>query len=125
MALSRSPDELTLLHNPRCSKSRALKAALEERGMPFLERNYLEAPLSRDELDDLRGRLDLGPEGVRAMVRAGEPQFAAAGLTRDSGEEQLLDAIASHPELLQRPVLVRGERAAIGRPTPDPALDLL
>ena len=114
--------ETTLLHNPRCSKSRALKAALDERGVAYDERLYLEAPLSVDELEVLRARLDLP---ALAMVRTKEAAFAEAGLDRSSSEAELLAAIAAHPVLLERPVLVVGERAAIGRPTPDAALALL
>lgn len=103
----------TLLHNPHCSKSRAAKALLEERGIAFDVRLYLEEPLSRAELDELRERLG---RPAREWVRAAEPAFAACGLTMESHERALLDAIAAHPELLERPILVAGERATIGRP---------
>src|SRR5262245_45371859 len=104
---------LVLLHNPRCSKSRAAKGLLEERGIAFSVRLYLEAPLSRAELGELRRRL---ARPAREWVRAGESAFAAAGLDASSGDEALLDAIAAHPILLERPILVRGERAVVGRP---------
>jgi arsenate reductase len=110
-----------LLHNPRCSKSRAAKALLEERGVPFEVRLYLEAPLTRAELAALARRLG---RPAREWVRRGEAAFAAAGLRPDSDEDAVLDAIAAHPELLERPILVHGERAVVGRP-PERVLDLL
>ena len=117
------PDARTLLliHNPRCSKSRAAKALLEERGARFELRLYLEDPLSRDELTELRHRIG---RPAREWVRRGEPAFAAAGLASESDDAALLDAIAQHPELLERPILVRGERAVLGRP-PERILELL
>lgn len=117
-----SADDVVLLHNPRCSKSRALKVALEQRGVAFRERLYLEEPLSRDELDALRAKLG-GDAG--AMVRRKEAEYAEAGLDAGSDADALLDAIARIPKLMERPVLVRGDRAAIGRPSPIAALDIL
>jgi arsenate reductase len=111
----------TLLHNPRCSKSRAAKALLEERGVAFTVRLYLEEPLSRAELADLARRLG---RPAREWVRRGEPAFAAAGLGPASGDAAVLDAIAAHPELLERPIGVLGERAVLGRP-PERILELL
>lgn len=113
-------DRLLLLHNPRCSKSRAARALLEARSVPFEERRYLETPLTREELADLRERLD--PDA--AWVRRGEPAWAEAGLPSEPGPDALLDAIAAHPILLERPILVRGPRAVVGRP-PERLLELL
>lgn len=114
-------DRLLLLVNPSCSKCRAAVALLEERGLSFEERRYLEAPLGRAELDDLCARLDLPPS---AFVRRGEPAFAEAGLSEASTAAEILDAIAAHPILLERPILVRGPRARVGRP-PERLLELL
>lgn len=119
--LPASDDELLLLHNPRCSKCRAARALLEERGVVFQERRYLEEPLSRAELEALRERLGAP---VLAWTRTGEAAFAEAGLDAGASDEALLDALASHPSLLQRPVLVRGRRAVVGRP-PEKLLELL
>jgi arsenate reductase len=121
MALPDDPDALLLLHNPRCSKSREAKALLEERGAEFQLRLYLEDPLSRLELAELARRLE---RPAREWVRRGEPAFAAAGLGPASGERELLDALAKHPALLERPILVRGPRAVVGRP-PERVLELL
>jgi arsenate reductase (glutaredoxin) len=116
-----APDALLLLHNPRCSKSRAARALLLERGVDFAERRYLEEPLTRQELADLALRLTAPPS---LWIRRGEPAFAEAGLAGESSEERLLDALAAHPALLERPILIRGRRAVVGRP-PERVLELL
>jgi len=107
-----SDDSLLLLHNPRCSKSRAAKALLEAQGAEFALRLYLEEPLSRAELDELARRLG---RPVRDWVRRGEAAFQAADLG-DAADSELLDAVAAHPILLERPIAVRGTRAVVGRP---------
>lgn len=104
---------LVLLHNPRCSKSRAARALLEERGVAFRERRYLEEPLSRTELEDLRRRLG---RPVTEWIRRGEPAWAEAGLCDASSEAELLDAIAAAPVLLERPIFIHGDRALLARP---------
>lgn len=121
MALSRSPDRVLLLHNPRCSKSRTARALLEARGIPFEERLYLDAPLSREELEDLRERLSRPPW---EWLRRGEAVWRQLGLSQDSEPAALLDAMASHPILMERPILVLGDRAVVGRPT-DAAAEFL
>jgi arsenate reductase len=121
MGLPETDGDLLLLHNPRCSKSRAVRTLLEERGTTFQERRYLEEPLSLAELSELRVRLD---QPVEKWVRRGEPAFAEAGLPADASEERLLDALATHPILLERPILIRGRRAVVGRP-PERVLELL
>jgi len=114
-------DPLTLLHNPRCSKSRAARALLEERGVAFEERRYLEQPLTRAELEGLWRKLG---RPAREWVRRGEAAWAEAGLDERSSDDAILDAMARHPILIERPILVRGERAVLGRP-PEALLELL
>ncbi len=115
-ALPRSDDEIVLLHNPRCSKSRAALALLEERGVTFAERRYLEEPLSRAELEDLAKRLG---RPVGAWARRKEAAWAEAGLGAEADDAEIAAAMAEHPILMERPILVRGPRAAIGRPPED------
>lgn len=110
-----------LLHNPRCSKSRAAKQLLEQEQVEFEERRYLERPLGRDELQALAERLGLHP---REWVRAGERRYAELGLRPDLPAAALLDALAAHPELLERPILVTARAARVGRP-PERVLELL
>lgn len=116
MSLPRSDDEILILHNPRCSKSRAALALLAESGHAFEERRYLDEPLNVDELSALCDRL-----GVRAseLVRRGEDDYARAGLDAHSTEDEVLAALARFPRLLQRPIVVRGGRAVVGRPPED------
>jgi len=110
-----------LLHNPRCSKSRAAHALLEERGVEFRERRYLDEPLDAEELADLQEKLGAEPS---AWVRKGESAFEEAGLSEGSAPDALLGAMADHPILIERPILVRGARAVVGRP-PERILELL
>lgn len=121
MNLPSAGGELLLLHNPRCSKSRQARQLLEERGVAFRERRYLEDPLSRAELEELRARLG---RPAAEWTRTGESAFAEAGLTGAATDDALLDALATHPILIERPILVAASRAIVGRP-PEGVLELL
>lgn len=121
MALPQSDREVVLLHNPRCSKSRAALALLEERGLPFVVRRYLDDPLSKAELDELARRLGRPP---REWIRSKEAAYTDAGLSDRSAADELVAAMAAAPILMERPILIRGERAAVGRP-PETILSLL
>ena len=112
MALPDS-DTVVLLHNPRGSKSRAVRALLEERGTVFDERCYLEDPLSREELEELGRRLARPP---REWVRGGEAAWQETGIGPEADEGSLLEAVAAHPILMERPIVIRGRRAIVGRP---------
>ncbi len=121
MLLPASDDELLLLHNPRCSKSRATLALLEEKGVAFAVREYLKDPLSKEELASLVERLG---RPVSDLIRKQEAAFREAGCSAESSDDEILAATASAPILMERPILVRGSRAAIGRP-PEDVLELL
>lgn len=120
MPLPQNPDETVLLHNPRCSKSRATLALLEAHGTSFTTRLYLDDPLNRTELEELAKRL--GRAAIE-WTRTGQAEFKAAGLSKDSSEQALFEAMAAAPILMERPVVIRGEQAAIGRP-PEAVLEL-
>jgi len=113
-------DEVLLLHNARCSKSRATQALLEEHGHAFQLRFYLEEPLTREELEELRSRLG---RPVHEWIRRGEAAYAEAGLGDNPSEAELLDAMAEHPILVERPIVIRGAAARVGRP-PSAVLEL-
>ena len=114
--------DLTLYHNPRCSKSRGALELLEARGLTPTVVRYLETPPTADELTDLLARLNLS---ARQLLRSGEDEYKALNLA-DSGltDAQLIDAMAAHPKLIERPILVAGDKAVIGRP-PEKVLEIL
>ena len=109
-------DDVLLLHNPRCSKSRTTKALLEEKGIAFTERLYLQDPLDASELAELAKRLG---RPVREWTRKGESAFREAGLDAGAADAPLIEAIAGTPVLMERPIVVRGEQARVGRPPTD------
>jgi arsenate reductase len=106
-------ERLTIYHNPRCSKSRAALAILQAHEVPLRIIEYLKQPPSRAELAGLRKKLGCSPA---EWIRRKEPEYKQAGLGAKSTEEQLLDAMAKHPILIERPIVVRGNRAILGRP---------
>lgn len=111
-----------LYHNPRCSKSRAALELLRARGHDPEVVPYLDSPPDRATLAWLAARIE---GGARAMLRTGEPEYRDLGLADPGlGEEALVDAMARHPRLIERPIYVVGERAVVGRPT-ERILDLL
>ena len=116
MALPTSNDEILLLHNPKCSKSRATLGLLEERGVAFQTRLYLENPLGQEELADLGQRLG---KPALEFTRSKQGEFANAALDASSSEAEIFVAMAVEPILMERPILIRGDRAAIGRPPED------
>ena len=115
-------DSSALLHNPRCSKSRAALELLRQHGVSPRIVSYLDAPPSADELRALLRQLGLP---ARDLLRSGEPEYTALELADPAlGDEQLIAAMAAHPRLIERPVFVHGGRAVIGRP-PERVLELL
>ena len=114
-------DRWTIWTNPRCSKSRGAEALLAERGIEVDKVRYLDTPPSREELERVLALL--GTDDPRAITRTGESTYAELGLA-GADRDQLLDALAEHPELIERPVVVRGERAVVARP-PERLLELL
>lgn len=113
---------MKLYHNTRCSKSRGALELLEARGLQPEVVYYLETPPSPAELRELLRMLGTG---ARGLLRTGEPEYAELGLGDPSlGEDALIDAMAAHPKLIERPVFVHAGRAVIGRP-PERVLELL
>ena len=113
--------EATFYNNPACSKCRTVSGILAERGVEPDVVEYLQAPPDRAALERLL-RL-LGTDDPGTIVRRDEPAYAELGLD-GAGRDAVLDAIAAHPELLQRPIVVVGERAVVARP-PERVLELL
>jgi arsenate reductase (glutaredoxin) len=111
----------SLYFNPSCSKCRTANALLRDHGVDATLVRYLDRPPSVPELRDLMTLL--GVADPRSMMRTGEAVYSELDLADVSGDG-LLEAIARHPILLERPILVRGDRAVIARP-PERILDLL
>jgi arsenate reductase (glutaredoxin) len=105
--------EVTVWHNPRCSKSRGACGLLEERDLDVEVRRYLDEPPSRSELEDVLARLGL--DDPRQMMRTGERVYRELDLA-DAGRDELLAAMVEHPILIERPIVIRGDRAVIARP---------
>ncbi|MGD8340852.1 MAG: arsenate reductase (glutaredoxin) [Gammaproteobacteria bacterium] len=110
----------TIYHNPRCSKSRATLALLEDIGADIEIIEYLKTPPTADEIRTILTRLGLAAADV---VRTGEAPFKDSGLALDSDEDDLIELIAREPIVLQRPIVVVGTKARIGRP-PEQVLEL-
>ncbi|GFM72481.1 arsenate reductase [Pseudomonas cichorii] len=114
--------DLKLYHNPRCSKSRGALELLQARGLTPDIVLYLETPPDAAQLRDLLTKLGIGP---RQLLRSGEDDYKALSLADPSlSDEQLIAAMVSHPKLIERPILVAGDKAVIGRP-PENILELL
>ncbi|MFO1162832.1 MAG: arsenate reductase (glutaredoxin) [Reyranellaceae bacterium] len=113
---------LTIWHNPRCSKSRQTLELLRSRGIEPTIREYLKQPPSKAEVESLVAQVGGDPT---VLIRDGEPEFKTLGQKKsDLGKVDIAKAIAAHPILLQRPIVVSGKRAVIGRP-PEAVLALL
>ncbi|MCQ4234181.1 arsenate reductase (glutaredoxin) [Pseudomonas stutzeri] len=114
--------ELTLYHNPRCSKSRGALELLEARGLkPHIVR-YLETPPSATELRALLAKLGLS---ARQLLRSGEEEYQSLGLADPNlSDTQLIEAMVAHPRLIERPILIAGDKAVVGRP-PERVLEIL
>ena len=115
-------NEVTLYHNPRCSKSRQTLALLEERGITPEIIEYLQAPPDAATISGLLTKLSIG---AIELMRRREAPFTELGLAgREDDDAALIEAMASHPILIERPIVVAGDQARIGRP-PEAVLDIL
>jgi len=113
---------IEIFHNPRCSKSRATLALLQERGFEPEIRLYLEQP---PDAAELRAILRMLRIPARELLRKGESEYRELGLADEAiSEPSLIAAMAAHPRLIERPIVISGKRAAIGRP-PESVLDIL
>lgn len=110
-----------IYHNARCSKSRSACEIVASRGIEATIVEYLKTPPTRAELRALLQKLGMKPEEI---VRRGEDVFKEHYVGKTLDDEQWLDALLAHPILIERPIVVRGDKAVIGRP-PEKVLDLL
>jgi len=111
-----------IYHNPRCSKSRQTLELLNERGVEAQVVEYLQTPPDAATLQSILDMLGIEP---RELMRSNEAEYRDLNLDDASlSREQLIAAMVSHPRLIQRPIVVRGDKAALGRP-PEQVLGIL
>jgi len=116
-----SKETIRIYYNPRCSKCRETAALVSERGYATELVEYLVTPPGKEELRSLLAKLGMKP---LQLVRTGEAVFKQNYAGRTLSDEEWLDALAAHPLLIERPIVVRGDRAVVARP-PEQVLGLL
>lgn len=117
------PQHVTIYHNPRCSKSRETLALIKEQGIEPTIIQYLETPPDAATLKTLLK--ELGFTSARQLMRHKEDLYKELNLADESlTEEQLIDAMINNPKLIERPIVVKGKKARIGRP-PEQVLEIL
>jgi arsenate reductase len=113
--------QVTIYHNPRCSKSRQTLELLRQQGLAPQVVEYLKTPPSRDELKDILAKLNLQP---RQLMRTKENLYKELGLEDPSlSADALIQAMADHPKLIERPIVLARGKAALGRP-PESVLEI-
>ena len=111
-----------IYHNPRCSKSRQTLQLLEEQGVEPEIVEYLKTPPDKAELEKILTMLGIEP---RELMRKKEQEYKAAGLDNpDLSPDQLIQAMVDHPRLIERPIVIKNGRAALGRP-PEKVLEII
>jgi arsenate reductase len=109
-----------MYHNPRCSKSRQTLELLRQRGIEPEIVEYLKTPPDQRTLEELLAKLGLEP---RELMRQQEEEYQRLGLEQVTDRGKLIQAMAAHPILIERPIVVKGERARLGRP-PEKVLEI-
>ncbi len=106
-------ETIKIWHNPRCSKSRDSFKLLEEKGIDAEVVKYLENVPTKEELTELLKMLDMS---ARELMRTKEAIYKELNLKDENSEEALIEAMVANPKLIERPIVIRGNRAVIGRP---------
>lgn len=101
-------------HNPRCSKSREAMKIVDEKSVEAETVLYLKTSPSFDEIKEVLQKL--GYASAREMMRTKEAIYKELNLKDESDEEKLIEAMATHPKLIERPIIIKGDRAIIARP---------
>jgi len=115
-------ETVTIYHNPRCSKSRATLELLRSQDLEPEIVEYLNTPPTREELTAILGMLGMEP---RDLMRKKEKEYTEAGLDNpELTRDELIDAMIEFPRLIERPIVIHGGRATLGRP-PEQVLDIL
>ncbi len=110
-----------IYHNPRCSKSRQTLALIKEQGVEPEVIEYLVTPPSKEELDSILNMLGMEP---LELMRRGESEFKEHIRGRQLGRAETVALMVEHPKVIERPIVVSGNRAAVGRP-PEAVLEIL
>lgn len=114
--------DITIYHNPRCSKSRQTLALIEDKGITPTIKLYLEDVPTKDEISALLAKLGID---ARALLRKGEDAYKERGLKDTAiSEDALITAMTEAPKLIERPIVVKGDKAVLGRP-PENVLELI
>ncbi|WP_280379201.1 arsenate reductase family protein [Nocardia wallacei] len=107
-------EQMEIWHNPRCTKSRAAKAALDEAGIAYTERRYLEEPPGVEELRAVLGKLGLEPWDITRTGEAEAKELGMPGWSRTPADrEHWIETLAHHPELIQRPIIATPDGHAV------------
>jgi len=112
---------IIIWHNPRCTKSRQTLQLLRDRGIDPQVVEYLKNPPSKDDIQAVLAMLEIS---AADLVRKSEPIYRELGLSDETAEEDLLDALRNYPALIERPVVINNDKAIIGRP-PEAVLSIL
>jgi len=108
-------ETITVYEKPTCTKCREMDKFLRERGVDFSKVNYYIEPLTKKKLTELVRKMNISP---RELLRKSEPVYRELGIaTGEFTDAQLISLMVEHPDLMQRPIIERGERAVLGRPT--------
>ena len=113
---------VTIYHNPRCSKSRETLNLLQSKNIEPSVVEYLKTPLSHEQISTLVSQL--GFNSARDLMRTKEEQHKTLNLKDENSESVLIDAMVNHPKLIERPIVVNNNKAALGRP-PENVLSVL
>ncbi len=107
-------DTIVVYEKPTCSKCREVNQLLRESGVAFEKINYYIEPLSEEKLRELLAKMKLSP---RDILRTSEPIYRELGLGKlEFSDDEIISLMAQHPDLIQRPIVERGDRAVLGRP---------
>ena len=108
-------DQITVYEKPTCTKCREMDKYLRERGVDFSKVNYYIAPVSKKKLTELIRKMNINP---RELLRKSEPAYKDLGLAKgEFSDAELIALMVEHPDLMQRPIVERGGRVVLGRPT--------
>ncbi|HEV7682818.1 MAG TPA: arsenate reductase family protein [Pyrinomonadaceae bacterium] len=109
------PDQITVYEKPTCTKCREMNRFLVDNGVDFSKVNYYIVPLTKEKIKELLGKMKLRP---RDILRTSEPVYRELGLGKgEFTDDEIIALMVKHPDLIQRPIVERGKRAVLGRPT--------